>query len=81
MRPRQVVILMASIAAHRGHSVTVNAPFYVLNVYVTIVALQRSITFRMTILAARRNQYFVDLQERRLRRIPIGLWPPVAVCS
>jgi hypothetical protein len=80
MRPRQVVILMASIAAHRGHSVTVSAPFYVLNVYVTIVALQRSITCRMTILAARGNQHFVNLHERRLRPIRIRLWSPVAVC-
>jgi hypothetical protein len=53
--------------------VTFFAAFYVLHVYVTIVALERSVARGMTILAARRSENFVYFQKRFCRSSGFGL--------
>jgi hypothetical protein len=69
----QVGGLMAGFAAHGGDAVTVFAAFYVLQVYVTIVALERSVACGMAILAAGRSENFVDFQKCFGRSSGIGL--------
>ena len=66
VRSGQVAILMAGIATHRRHSVTIHATPHILQMHVAVVALQRCVTGRMTVLAARRRQHFVYLQESNL---------------
>jgi hypothetical protein len=71
--------LVTSFAAHGGNAVAVLAAFYVLQVNVTVVALQRSVACGMAILAARRSENFVDFEKGFCRTRRVGLW--VAGCS
>ncbi|GAC1623380.1 MAG: hypothetical protein PVS2B2_24650 [Candidatus Acidiferrum sp.] len=67
---------MAGIAAHAIDAVAVSTAFDVLHVDMAIVALERRIARGMTILTARRDKDFVNLQKGvarstgvRLRRV------------
>jgi hypothetical protein len=55
--------LMASIAAHAVNAVAVFATFDVLQMNVAVIALQRSVTHGVAILAARRCKDFMDLKK------------------
>jgi hypothetical protein len=55
--------LVTGFAAHGGDAVAVLATFHVLQVDVTVVALQGSVASGVAILAARRGKDFVNLQE------------------
>lgn len=50
------------------------AALYILNMHVAVVALQRRIARGVAILAPRRSQHAIYLDERRLRRRRIRLW-------
>jgi glutaredoxin-related protein len=54
---------MAGVTAHCGDAVAVNAALDVLNVDVAVVTLQRSVAGGMAVLASRRCQNTIDLEE------------------
>ncbi len=73
MRARKIRCLMACITTHPVHSAAVLAPYYVLKMHMTVVSLKRRITRGMTILAARRGQDTIKLQESGARGICVRL--------
>src|SRR5271156_1322052 len=66
IRAGKIRVLVAGVALHAVQAFAVGSAFYILNMDVTVVALQRSITRRMTILAARRIKNGPGAKERRL---------------
>ena len=66
VRSGQVAILMTSIATHRRNAVPIHPAPHVLQMDMTVITLQRRIPRRMAILASRRRQHFVYLQESNL---------------
>jgi hypothetical protein len=64
--------LVAGVATHAGHTMAILAAPYILQMDVTVVALQRRVTGRMAVLTTRRSEDFVDLQESFARRVGIG---------
>jgi hypothetical protein len=75
----EIAGLVTSFAAHGGNAAAVLAAFYVLQVNVTVVALQWSIARGMAILAARRSENFVDFEKGFCGSGRVGLW--VVGCS
>lgn len=73
MRSVKIRCLMAGIATHAIDTVPVLSALYILNVYVTVVALQRRVTSRVAILAARRGQDPVQLKESGARGVGVRL--------
>jgi hypothetical protein len=59
----EVAGLVTGFAAHGGHAVAILAAFYVLQVDVAVVALERSVASGMASLAARRRENFVDFEK------------------
>jgi len=55
--------LVAGVATHSVDTVTVLAALYVLKVGMAVVTLERSVPGRVTILAARRGKYFINLKK------------------
>jgi len=63
MFTREIGSLMARIASHAVDAVAIFATLYVLQVDMTVVALKGRIARGMAVLAARKGEDFVDLQE------------------
>ena len=53
--------LVAGVATHGADAVAVFAALYILQVDVTVIALERSVACGMAVLTARRSENFVDL--------------------
>jgi len=63
---------VASVTAHGADTVAVFAALHILHVDVTVVALEGSVTRRVTVLAARRSEDTIDLQKRLTRGRGVG---------
>jgi hypothetical protein len=68
---REVCGLVAGVATHAVDTVAVFAAFYVLEMDMAVVALQWCVAGGVAVLAARRCEYFVDLQKCFARSIGI----------
>src|ERR1700674_595956 len=64
--------LVASVAAHAVNTLAIFAALDVLRVDMAVIALQRRVTRRVTVLAAGRGEDFVDLQKCLARGL--GIW-------
>jgi hypothetical protein len=69
----QIAGLVAGFAAHGSDAVAILAAFYVLQVDVAVIALERSVASGMAILAARRSENFMHFQKRSGGSGGIGL--------
>ena len=62
--PGQIRGLVAGVAAHAIDAVAVSAAPHILQMDVTVVALEGGVSGGVAVLAARRREDFVDLQKR-----------------
>src|SRR5260370_41392243 len=67
--------LVTGVAAHSVNTQAILAALHILQMDVAIVALQRRVTGGKAVLAARRGEYFVDLQKILARVAGIPFLP------
>src|SRR5438445_7348610 len=65
--------LVARIATHSVNTVTILAALHVLKVGMAVVTLERRVSGRVAILAARRREDFIDLEKSLARSRGVGL--------
>src|SRR5215467_13575561 len=74
MFTRDIRGLMASVAAHAVGAMAVFAALHVLEMNVAVVPLKRRVARRMAVLAARKSENFVYVQECFAGGVGIGAW-------